>query len=330
MIEVAGDESGSEGENLANATHRFFTYGTTSVSVDEASEIICDIRVAIGSSRADIDAARELKSATLLSRHPDVVASTLRESLLASSASVYVADKWFFLAGKMVSLIVEEQAAEIGVPIASIERMLAVELMDQVVPAIGNDLWSELMTAFNQVVRIYHPASGATPSAMPFLRALNRVRGIDHGGYIVTMLWQSREQILQYLDGANGPVVRYLEPMIPTLLAVAGTWSDRFPSQQITIVADEQSSLTADALELLTAAAPAVGARLAGVTTTRSHDDPRVQLADLLAGAGRYAAARIQVGDHDELTRAVIPLLDDNGMWSDASPLQTCVGSRHG
>lgn len=329
MIEIAGDESGSDGENIADATHRFFAYGTTCLSANDARDLLREIRAAIGSSTKDIQSARELKSGPLISKHSETVARVLRESPVNSQSSIYVADKWFFLAGKMVSLVIEEQAAEMGIPIASVERQLAVELMDKVAPAIGDQLWADLMTAFNQVVRFYHPASGISSSAMPFLQALNQVRKRWTGqSPVVDMMWKSRFQILQYVDESPPPIVRYLEPMVPTLFAVAGTWSDRFPGVPIGLVADEQSALTADTRALLVAASPVMKSQLASVITRTSHSDPRIQIADLLAGSGRYAAQTLQAGQTDNLTEAVVSLLDRNGMWSDLSPLEAAVSGR--
>ncbi len=329
MIEIAGDESGSDGENLADATHRFFTYGTNCLSTADAVDLVRGIRVSIGSSLKDIEDARELKAGPLIAKHPEVVAQVLRDSPLVSQSSIYVADKWFFLAGKMVSLVIEEQAADMGIPIAAIERRLAVDLMDEVAPSIGEQLWGELMTTFNQVVRFYHPASGVSTSAVPFLRTLNQVRRSWNGkSPVVDFMWKARLQILQYVQEYSAPIVRYLEPMVPTLLAVSGEWSDRFPGSRVGLVADEQGALTPESRALLVAAAPVMKSRLVTVTTRKSHTDARIQVADLLAGSGRHAAQTLQDGRTDRLTEAVIPLLDRNGMWSDRSPLETALSTR--
>jgi hypothetical protein len=82
-----------------------------------------------------------------------------------------------------------------------------------------------------------------------------------------------------------------LEPLLPALAETVLFWSHG--RRQVLVVHDEQSALTADRLRRLqqamaVAAAPAPGVSpLAGLVAVDSRDDPRVQVADLLAGVAR-------------------------------------------
>ena len=93
-----------------------------------------------------------------------------------------------------------------------------------------------------------------------------------------------------------------LEPMLPALAETVLSWSGG--QRQVLVIHDEQSALTADRLTRLqqvlandvgpapahadgTRPLPAGVSPLAGLVMVDSRDDPRVQVADLLAGVAR-------------------------------------------
>ena len=94
-----------------------------------------------------------------------------------------------------------------------------------------------------------------------------------------------------------------LEPMLPALAETVLFWSGG--RRQVLVIHDEQSALTADRLRRLqraladsagpwspTRRADAVVSPLAGLVMVDSRDDPRVQVADLLAGLARRVPPR--------------------------------------
>jgi hypothetical protein len=110
-----------------------------------------------------------------------------------------------------------------------------------------------------------------------------------------------------------------LEPMLPALAETVLFWSGG--QRQVMVIHDEQSALTASRLRRLQqvladgADLPAANARdarapsaqvspLAGLVTVDSRDDPRVQVADLLAGVARRSP---DIGDDDLLQPLVSP-----------------------
>ncbi|SDZ26460.1 DUF3800 domain-containing protein [Herbiconiux ginsengi] len=329
MIQIAGDESGSEGENLTAPTHRFFTYGTVDLSEVEASSIIRDLRKAIGSTENEIASAGELKSSGLVNKHPKVLAAFLSpKGALGQRASIHVTDKSYFITSKLISLLVEEEAHERNVNLAPIERDLANELHDEVAPHVDPVAWSVLLDTFNRLVRFYKLPAGKAATPYDFMKALNRVRRSASSALNADsfrMLWEARLQANEYGNDSAAPIVRYLEPMVPVLLSVTATWTARYPGEELELVADEHSALTAEALDLVRGAAPIVGSAITEVRTADSKADPRIQLADVVAGAGRHSAEVLQNGGLDELTRACVPLFDRNGLWSSGSPLEAAV-----
>jgi hypothetical protein len=110
-----------------------------------------------------------------------------------------------------------------------------------------------------------------------------------------------------------------LEPMLPALAETVLFWSGG--QRQVMVIHDEQSALTAsrlrclqqvlaDGTDLPAANAQDAGAPsarvspLAGLVTVDSRDDPRVQVADLLAGIARRSP---DIGDDDLLQPLVSP-----------------------
>jgi hypothetical protein len=83
-----------------------------------------------------------------------------------------------------------------------------------------------------------------------------------------------------------------LEPMLPALAETVLFWSGG--RRQVLVIHDEQSALTADRLTRLqrvladeAGVLPSGVSPLAGLVMADSRDDPRVQVADLLAGVAR-------------------------------------------
>jgi len=110
-----------------------------------------------------------------------------------------------------------------------------------------------------------------------------------------------------------------LEPMLPALAETVLFWSAG--QRQVLVIHDEQSALTASRLRSLQQvladgasspaadaqdAAPPLGRRspLAGLVTVDSRDDPRVQVADLMAGVARRLAT---IGDDGVLQPFLSP-----------------------
>jgi hypothetical protein len=84
--------------------------------------------------------------------------------------------------------------------------------------------------------------------------------------------------------------------MLPALAETVLTWSAG--QRRVLVVHDEQSALTADRLTRLqralatgAAALPGGVSPLAGLVMADSRDDPRIQVADLLAGVARRPPA---------------------------------------
>jgi hypothetical protein len=304
VVEIACDESGFSGTNLLDAATPLFTHASVDLRADEAVELIETLRSGFGRSLS------EFKSAQFL-RGPQ--ASQALEWLLAALAGrahVHLVDKEYFLVTRIVDLFLAEPTYAAGTRLTEEHRPAALALY-RAGPEAGR-LWSIFLAAFVGLVRTKRwqqqddrsivgrffqardalAAAGLGTEAQAVLEGLSRTR--------VTA-------VLSRLAHDDRSIPPPLEPMLPALAETVLFWSGG--QRRVLVIHDEQSALTADRLRrlqrVLTNCAdwPATGARwtgtgtppagmspLAGLVTVDSRDDPRVQVADLLAGVARRSS----------------------------------------
>jgi len=290
IVEVACDESGSSGSNLLDAATPIFTHASVDLSVAEAVELVEVLQARSGRPLS------ELKSGQLL-RAPGS-GETLQRLLVAlrGRAHVLLVDKEYFLCTRVVDLFLAEPTYAAGTRLTEAQRPAALAVY-----RAGRSAGSEgaaFLAAFVDLVRTKHRArleqrvlerffrardalarSGAGKQAEAVLEGLTRTRVRA----VVTRLHQD--------DRAIPPP---LEPLLPALAETVLFWGRG--GRQVLVVHDEQSALTADRLrrlqDVLADGAPGPRASpLAGLVTVDSRDDPRVQVADLLAGVARRLAS---------------------------------------
>ena len=302
--EIACDESGFSGRNLLDAATPVFTHASVDLSRDEAAELIGMLTSGFRWS------ASEVKSAQFL-RGPR--AGEALEWLLAAltgRAHVHLIDKEFFLVTRIVDLFLAEPSYAAGTRLTGHQRMAAVRL-HQAGRTHGRD-WSEFLATFAEMVRAKkrrQPDGGAADRFLMARDALARA-GLGAGASaVLSGLDRTRVRtVLARLADGDRSIPPPLEPMLPALAETILFWSD--DRRPVLVVHDEQSALTADRLRrlqhVLTDATGALAgvSRLAGLVTVDSRDDPRVQVADLLAGIARRLSA---AGDDALLAPFVSP-----------------------
>jgi hypothetical protein len=298
VVEIACDESGFSGANLLDAATPVFTHASVDLRVDEAVELIGTLRAGLRWSLS------EFKSGPFL-RDPQ--AAQALEWLLAAlsgRAHVYVVDKEFFLVTRIVDLFLVEPSYAAGTRLAEEHRPAALSLYRDG-PAGGRD-WSVFLSTFVELVRAKRRRQPDGGVVERFFHARDALAGIGLGaeaegvldGLSRTRVWA----LLTRLAHDDRSIPPPLEPMLPALAETVLFWSGG--QRQVLVIHDEQSALTADRLRRLqhvltdgvgsSAAAdheagtpPARVSPLAGLVTVDSRDDPRVQVADLLAGIAR-------------------------------------------
>jgi hypothetical protein len=281
VAQIVGDESGSDGENLSRPTHRVFSYGTTSLDVADARACIVATREAIGSTADEASSSAELKLPKLLKKHRRTVEGLFeRGGPLDGNASIYLVDKEKFLAGKMVSLLIEEDAYASGRALGpGIEAFLADEIAENVLPVLGDAIRRRLLDSFNKLCRTYKAAHAPKNRAEDFVNVLKlAMLSASHdqrASRVLDLLWNARTEAYR-LDKSPAQTLD-LEPMLPTLLVVTTTWHERLGGRKFELLMDEYRQMTPFMLDIVRENAHNLwGANLDRVVQVVSKDDPRV------------------------------------------------------
>ena len=262
-VEIACDESGFSGSNLLDPLSPVLVHASTDLSVPEAADVVAALRSPPGGRS-------EYKSGRLL-RPDQRPALEWFLATLRGRAHVHVTDKTAFVAARVLELFTEEPSYGAGTSLGR-DHSAAVRALR------GH---RGFLAAFVDLARTKRLRMvdrdaidrfvAAIPADVPVLHDLTtgRVEGV----------------MVRLVDGdpAYPPP---LEPLVPALAETLLFWSARAGS--VAVVHDEQSALTRGRVARLgTFLAEAVSPSPAPMRSFRqvdSRDDPRVQVADLLAG----------------------------------------------
>lgn len=274
VVEIACDESGFSGSNLLDPASPVIVHAGVDLTVPQATELMDDLRSRLGEG-----GSREPKSALLLRRGRQ---ATLEWFLTALRGRTYlqVIDKRTYVAARVVELFVREPSYGDGTRLGADLREAAATIREH----------AGLLEAFVALVRtkrlrrvVDHTALdrffAATPHRVPALQGMDRAHV---------------EGVLERLIADDPAIPPPLEPLVPAVAETALFWSAGLRS--VIVVHDEQSALTRPRMARLAsyladAVSPAPPPLL-GVTHVDSRSDPRVQVADFLAGVARRAATR--------------------------------------
>lgn len=323
-VQIACDESGSEGENLIESNSRVFAHGSTDLDSAAASQLIDDLREAVKFKGSELKSAELLQSA---SRRTALLDNFAPGGLLSERAKFLVIDKWYMAAAKVIDLVIEEDAYANGIDIYGTGEAyrMAQTLFQQGPRAFGETRWQKLLRDFVSFVR-RKQRSGAKTTEAELIHTIDDLRLKNYRAKVTEImlrLWEGRQYLTDY--GPDSPAVNMgtLDPLVPAIVSTAKAWHQvhRIP---IEIVHDRQAALTPatvnDILAVTKVRWPSMGipppiVRLQQVDSRR---DARVQVADLVAGVGAWAASNALAGklsDQDaDLTR---PYVMADSMWAD-------------
>jgi hypothetical protein len=299
VVEIACDESGFSGTNLLDPATPVITHASVDLSAGEAVELIAALR----SGRYSLT---ELKSGRFL-RGP-AADGALEEFLAAlrGRAQVQLVDKEFFLVTRIVDLFLAEPSYAAGTRLTRDQRPAALTLC-RAGRSAGRD-WDVFLAAFVDLVRVKRRHEPDPRLLERFFRARDALVRNGLGAQaesVLDRLSRSRVQaVLTRLTAGDRAIPPPLEPMLPALAETVLFWSGG--QRQVLVIHDEQSALTAGRLRRLQqlladratpstagadeGASPTRMSPLAGLVTVDSRDDPRVQVADLLAGLARRSS----------------------------------------
>lgn len=330
---IGCDESGSEGENVTSAGHRVFVHAGVAVGESEAAELIAQIR------RLAPSQAPEYKADQILRPTAAAAASWLlaADGPLADRALAYLVDKDYFVVGKVVDLLVEEVAHAAGEDLYANHRArgMALTLHRAGPRALGAD-WAPLLAAFNSLMRAVQ-RKGEKTTVDQFFDALDRVRlrsrrrDVEE---ILAVLWKAKLHAVAFQERLVGDPDQppALDPLFAALPQTVRAWHER-TRRPVKVVHDTYAQLTprrvATMIDALARPHPdfrrfAPPVPLVAVEQADSKDDPRLQLADLLAGLARRDATTALLGDHRDA--AIRPFVELASLWSDDASWTALTG----
>lgn len=265
-VEIACDESGFSGSNLLDPALPVITHASIDLSVPEATEVVAVLRSRLGHRP-------EYKSSQLLRPGQRPALEWLLTGL-RGRAHVHVIDKTGYVAARVLELFTEEPSYGAGTSLGPDHREAVLALRRH----------TGFLTAFADLTRtkrvrlIGHDAIdrffAAMPAGLPALREVTRARV---------------EEVMARLIAEDRAFPPPLEPLLPALAETLLFWSAG--DRSVAVVHDEQSALTRDRVArlgtFLTEAVAPAPPPLRSFQQVDSRDDPRVQVADLLAGVAR-------------------------------------------
>ncbi|MCX4539051.1 DUF3800 domain-containing protein [Streptomyces sp. NBC_01669] len=347
---IAVDESGYSGDQLFGGD-RYMTLGSVAVDDTEAAEIVDELRNEAGIQKA----APEVKFQSMFTgaragRRRHLLAEILAPGgPLHRQASVYVIDKHHFVSAKLVDLLIEEQCHSRGIDIVSngVAHRMALDLATEGTRALGRDGFDRLMatavgffakknrgghqvTVDDLFTVIRESCACARRRKAPQAKKAADVLELLRATRPEAEAFARERPAEQTPTGPHGLLDDSLDPLVPALPAVILSAAGRHGGK-LRVLADEQRLLTDDKLDVLERAAAAMGLiysiieanHLGDLVRGRSIEHPSLQLADLVAGAGR-AVARRHDGEEDpageDLHAAVVQLIDPNALLMGKAP----------
>ena len=296
VIEIACDESGFSGGSLVGGHTTVFAHGSVRIGSGPAAQLIDRLRALTG------ERAAEVKSVRLRESHRRPVA----EELLAATAPhvrIHLTDTTLFVLARLADLVVHGTAvvgtdSPAGDPRA---RALALSLhaerpQREFLTRAGNLMRTHNRWLPKDPIGVFYQLPGLSDEIRRARPAIEEVRAAHERDRKLTPL---------------------MEPVIPALARTVEAWLATVP--EVEVVHDEQSALTKERLADIaaTVARRHPGRRLAGVRLVDSRADPRVQVADLLAGVARRVASDALAGRPDRaLTALLRPYVHPESTWA--------------
>ncbi|MET9765139.1 hypothetical protein ABZ016_39820 [Streptomyces sp. NPDC006372] len=300
FLEIACDESGSDGENLTGGNTDVFAHAGVSLPEPTAAAVVREIRDRIRSP------AEEYKANHLLrEKHRAVLEWLLSpDGPVHGQARVHLMEKTYFVVDRAMGLLLDDPAE-------------AVSLFRTGRRTFGEDGWRAFLAAANHLLRVRHDGD-PVEAFYGTVDALCRAHPSTDAARILERLAATRPRAESYragfLDGP--PLVPVLNPLLPAIVRTAALWSG--DGRPVRLVHDRQNMLTPDRIAWIEETARRAGARLAGVRLVVARDDTRVQVADFLAGIARKIASEELNGRGDPaLTALLRPYVDPGSVWGD-------------
>ena len=319
-IEIACDESGFTGGNLVGGQGRVFSHASVRLDRAVAGELVHDLREGIGAETVELKAGQLLRH-----KHRPVVGWLLSPtSPLSRNAQVHLTDTAFFVLARLVDLLIgqEEVRATTSPGRDPRNREMAVTLYREGPRSYGSGVWQQFLTLATNVMRTNNRwlPKNSVELLFELVEAMLQRGEPNPTARVLELVHEARPVAVatRAAQEENRRRTPLMEPVIPALARAVEFWGAH--AEAVSVVHDEQSALTPDRLSDIAAtyAADHPGRCLASVRLVDSKTDPRVQVADVLAGIARRLAQGQLDGHGDEFIALLRPYVDPQSTWADS------------
>ena len=223
-LEIACDESGSEGEKVVGGTTRMFAHASVDIDAALAADCIVELR---GRTRSP---AEEYKASVVLrTQNRSALVWLLGDGgPLAGRAHVHLVEKQAYAVRELVALV--------GGP-----ARLADALHREAAEEVGEAAWTRLLSAFNDLMR----ARGRVDVELTGAAFLRRVDALPGRGAVGALAGLVRDVDQEALLGPLTDTARMtprLQPLVPALVAAVRHWGSG--GRPVLLVHDQQQALT--------------------------------------------------------------------------------------
>ncbi|GIF70606.1 hypothetical protein [Asanoa siamensis] len=261
--EIACDESGYEGQQLVSSPTTVFAHGSVHLSRAAAADCMTELRERIRSPATEYKANHLLRD-----KHRAVLVWLLGPGgPVHGHAHVHLVDKPFFLVQTLLDQLVDAPERAATLPVTDEPR------------------WRRFLVAGNQLLRTREPLDPTAADALFWsIDDLRRTGVPPAADETLALLAKSRGRADEFLDRrrTDPPAFAPVDLLAPAIVRTVAHWGP------VRITHDFQSTLTPARVAWLRAATP----DLVELTLVDSNDDPRVQVADIVAGTVRVIAGR--------------------------------------
>lgn len=330
--EIFFDESGHDGENLIAGKTPVLAHSSLYMGLDEATELVAYLRAKTKAQSSELKASDVMRNGQAID---DLFGEQGR---LIGHAQVYLVEKSHFAIGKIIDLLVEEEAYRRGVNLyaGGTAKQMADDLYEFGPRAFGTDAWNDLVEAFTSLMRTRQRKGGQKETVETFFEKIDEYRlksRRERVSEILQLVWMTRSHADDFQKALEeGLALKTLDPLQTTLYQLAYTWHGVL-KQPIMIMHDQQTALTDNLTKVLLEVAnkgvpdgmnlPKIKFPLVDVKQVDSKADPRIQLADIAAGFCRQVAESALQGKATEERLAQIRrLVHFNSLWGDAKSWQ--------
>ncbi|WP_456284144.1 DUF3800 domain-containing protein [Microbacterium sp. JZ101] len=322
---MACDESGNDGENLLSGRSTVFAHASVALMPDDAADLLDEIRA------RTLSQATELKSKTILQpRHQATAKWLLSHPSIRGNASVHLTHKEYFVVSKLFDSTAEELAHELGYDIYESGVALAgANLLFFLGPQSYGTAWDRLLMTFQHFMRAKdtaHAQRYLTRLIKSMVELLSNEDALarDVLGTVFAGFSHLGSLSKLQLGGGVEERLRTMDPLIPAVGAAVHFWAST-SGRPVELIHDASKVLTPvkinwakHALARPEDVAPSrqgLASELTGVRLVDSKDDPRVQVADLLAGIGRIVGESMVDERQHPLGPNLVPIVSGASLW---------------